>query len=153
MLGKLSSRDGEDHRDSPGTTSRASIASLYSINPKPFMSLISVISPVPWVLKWASTSAFVATHMLARGADILPAEHFHDLQSQNQNRAIIFLPLRGRLPRYNLVEETSVMMGRLCVMRQRRRKVTSSQRIDEHCGGERNMCRRRQTLERCPANM
>ena len=31
----------------PGTTSRASIASLYSMKPKPFMSLISVISPVP----------------------------------------------------------------------------------------------------------
>lgn len=45
----------------PGTTSRASIASLYSMKPKPFMSLISVISPVPWVLKWFSTSALVAT--------------------------------------------------------------------------------------------
>lgn len=44
----------------PGTTSRASIASLYSMNPNPFMSLISVISPVPCVLKWASTSALVA---------------------------------------------------------------------------------------------
>jgi len=44
----------------PGTTSRASIASLYSMNPKPFMSLISVISPVPWVLKCDSTSALVA---------------------------------------------------------------------------------------------
>jgi len=30
-----------------GTTSRASMASLYSMKPKPFMSLISVISPVP----------------------------------------------------------------------------------------------------------
>jgi hypothetical protein len=45
----------------PGTTSRASIASLYSMKPKPFISLISVISPVPWVLKWFSTSALVAT--------------------------------------------------------------------------------------------
>jgi len=35
----------------PGTTSRASMASLYSMKPKPFMSLISVISPVPWVAK------------------------------------------------------------------------------------------------------
>ena len=35
------------HENSPGTTSRASIASLYSMKPKPFMSLISVISPVP----------------------------------------------------------------------------------------------------------
>lgn len=35
----------------PGTTSLASMASLYSMNPKPFMSLISVISPVPWVEK------------------------------------------------------------------------------------------------------
>jgi hypothetical protein len=45
----------------PGTTSRASMASLYSMKPKPFMSLISTISPVPWVAKWASTSALVAT--------------------------------------------------------------------------------------------
>lgn len=44
----------------PGTTSRASMASLYSMNPKPFMSLISVMSPVPWDAKWASTSALVA---------------------------------------------------------------------------------------------
>ena len=36
------------------------MASLYSMNPKPFMSLISVISPVPWVAKWVSTSALVA---------------------------------------------------------------------------------------------
>ena len=43
----------------PGTTSRASKASLYSTKPKPFISLISVISPVPWVAKWASTSALV----------------------------------------------------------------------------------------------
>jgi hypothetical protein len=43
-----------------GTTSRASIASLYSMKPNPFMSLISVISPVPWLAKWASTSALVA---------------------------------------------------------------------------------------------
>ena len=46
--------------DQPGTTSRASMASLYSMKPKPFMSLISMISPVPWVLKWFSTSALVA---------------------------------------------------------------------------------------------
>lgn len=45
----------------PGTTSRASMASLYSMKPKPFISLISVISPVPWVAKWASTSCLVAT--------------------------------------------------------------------------------------------
>lgn len=44
----------------PGTTSRASIASLYSMKPNPFMSLISVISPVPCDLKWVSTSALVA---------------------------------------------------------------------------------------------
>ena len=44
----------------PGTTSRASMASLYSMKPKPFISLISVISPVPWVAKCASTSALVA---------------------------------------------------------------------------------------------
>ena len=37
------------------------MASLYSIKPNPFISLISVISPVPWVLKWFSTSALVAT--------------------------------------------------------------------------------------------
>lgn len=30
------------------------------MKPKPFMSLISVILPVPWVLKWFSTSALVA---------------------------------------------------------------------------------------------
>jgi hypothetical protein len=50
----------QETRDSPGTTSRASMASLYSTKPKPFMSLISVISPVPWLAKWFSTSAFVA---------------------------------------------------------------------------------------------
>lgn len=36
------------------------MASLYSMKPKPFMSLISVMSPVPWDAKWASTSALVA---------------------------------------------------------------------------------------------
>jgi len=36
------------------------MASLYSMKPKPFMSLISVISPVPWALKWVSTSDLVA---------------------------------------------------------------------------------------------
>ena len=45
----------------PGTTSRASIESLYSMKPKPFMSLTSVISPVPWVEKWFSISALVTT--------------------------------------------------------------------------------------------
>lgn len=53
-------KQAENREDSPGTTSRASKASLYSMKPKPFMSLISVISPVPWVAKWASTSALVA---------------------------------------------------------------------------------------------
>jgi hypothetical protein len=41
------------------------MASLYSMKPKPFMSLISVISPVPWVAKCASTSALVAGRALA----------------------------------------------------------------------------------------
>ena len=36
------------------------MSSSYSMKPKPFMSLISVISPVPWVAKWPSTSALVA---------------------------------------------------------------------------------------------
>lgn len=54
------------------------MASLYSMNPKPFINLISVISPVPCVWKWPSTSALVA--------------------------------LRGRLPRYRRVEDTSVMV-------------------------------------------
>lgn len=52
----------------PGTTSRASMASLYSMKPKPFMSLISVMSPVPWDAKWASTSALVARDEV-RGLD------------------------------------------------------------------------------------
>ena len=59
------------------------MASLYSMKPKPFMSLISVISPVPWVWKWPSTSALVA--------------------------------LRGRLPRYRRVDETSVMVRAVAV--------------------------------------
>lgn len=46
--------------DLPGTTSRASMGSLYSMKPKPFISFTSVISPVPWVAKWASISALVA---------------------------------------------------------------------------------------------
>jgi hypothetical protein len=45
------------------------MASLYSIKPNPFINLISVISPVPWVLKWASTSALVAID--ARQYDIV----------------------------------------------------------------------------------
>lgn len=34
-------------QDLPGTTSRASMASSYSMKPKPFISLISVILPDP----------------------------------------------------------------------------------------------------------
>lgn len=56
----LEARKGEE-QSIPGTTSRASMASLYSMKPKPFINLISVISPVPWVEKWPSTSALVAT--------------------------------------------------------------------------------------------
>lgn len=37
------------------------MASLYSMKPNPLMSLISVISPVPWVAKCASMSALVAS--------------------------------------------------------------------------------------------
>lgn len=44
------------------------MASLYSMKPKPFMSLISVMSPVPWDAKWASTSALVARDEV-RGLD------------------------------------------------------------------------------------
>ncbi len=43
-----------------GTMSLASSASSYSMKPKPFMSLTSVILPVPWLLKWSSMSCFVA---------------------------------------------------------------------------------------------
>lgn len=85
MLGReLADQHWEDEDSTymwslPGTTSRASMASLYSMKPKPFLqiklasdqalrrerglayiNLISVISPVPWVLKWFSTSALVA---------------------------------------------------------------------------------------------
>ena len=42
----------------PGTTSLASNASSYSMKPKPFMSLISVIVPVP-SLKWFWMSSLV----------------------------------------------------------------------------------------------
>lgn len=45
--------------DLPGTTSRASMASSYSMKPKPFISLISVILPDPWVLKCSSISCLV----------------------------------------------------------------------------------------------
>ena len=42
----------------PGTTSLASKGSSYSTNPKPFISLISVIFPVP-SLKWFWMSSLV----------------------------------------------------------------------------------------------
>lgn len=52
--------------DIPGTTSRASMASSYSMKPKPFISLISVILPEPWVLKCSSMSCLVTTsHLIA----------------------------------------------------------------------------------------
>lgn len=50
----------------PGTTSRASMASSYSMKPKPFISLMSVILPDPWVLKWSSTSCLVTGSRLNR---------------------------------------------------------------------------------------
>lgn len=37
------------------------MGSSYSMNPKPFISLTSVILPVPCLEKWASMSALVAT--------------------------------------------------------------------------------------------
>lgn len=57
----------------PGTTSRASIMSSYSMKPKPFMSLISVILPVPWAPKWLATSSLVAAVMSERLARANPA--------------------------------------------------------------------------------
>ena len=42
----------------PGTTSRASMGSSYSMKPKPFMSLTSVMLPVP-SLKWFWMSSLV----------------------------------------------------------------------------------------------
>jgi hypothetical protein len=51
---------GKGSHCEPGTISRASIASSYSMKPNPFMSLISVILPVPCVLKWSSISCLVA---------------------------------------------------------------------------------------------
>lgn len=50
----------QDLMDLLGTISLASSASSYSMKPKPFISLISVILPVPWLLKWSSMSCFVA---------------------------------------------------------------------------------------------
>jgi hypothetical protein len=50
----------------PGTTSLASIASSYSMKPKPFMSLISVIFPEPWLLKCSSTSCLVTVKKTQR---------------------------------------------------------------------------------------
>jgi len=44
-------RDLDDWGNSPGTTSLASMASSYSMKPKPFMSLISLMVPAP-SLKW-----------------------------------------------------------------------------------------------------
>lgn len=41
------------------------MGSLYSMKPKPFISLTSVMSPVPWVAKWASTSALVAVGIVS----------------------------------------------------------------------------------------
>jgi hypothetical protein len=64
--GRLLSISEEIHEKSsvfhiPGTTSRASISSSYSMNPKPFISLTSLMVPLPCWAKCASTSAFVAT--------------------------------------------------------------------------------------------
>lgn len=86
----------------PGTTSRASRASSYSMKPKPFMSLISTILPVPCLLKWASMSALVASagvsHVIqnSRMASREPA-----LKRPKSYRGTRMdgSPFRGRLPR------------------------------------------------------
>jgi hypothetical protein len=54
------SGSGWGHIRKAGTTSRASMGSLYSMKPKPFISFTSVMSPVPCFAKWASMSALVA---------------------------------------------------------------------------------------------
>lgn len=93
----------------PGTTSRASMASLYSMKPNPFMSLISVISPVPCVAKCASTSALVAVE---------DRQYRQCCRSEPRlgQRALVALhfakglPFRGKLPRYRRVDDTSVIV-------------------------------------------
>jgi hypothetical protein len=63
---KLLEGDDQPVGDIPGTTSRASMASSYSMKPKPFISLISVILPEPWVEKCSSISCLVTTsHLIA----------------------------------------------------------------------------------------
>jgi hypothetical protein len=52
--------------------SRASIASSYSMKPNPFMSLISVILPVPCVLKCSSISCLVAKIRRKRKSQLGP---------------------------------------------------------------------------------
>jgi len=47
----------------PGTTSLASIMSSYSMKPKPFMSLISLMVPAPWLEKCSSTSCLVTERL------------------------------------------------------------------------------------------
>jgi hypothetical protein len=57
------------------------MASSYSMKPKPFMSLISLIVPVPWVAKWASTSALVAIGRSASlGSQDLQARGVHAVE-------------------------------------------------------------------------
>lgn len=117
-------------RNLPGTTSRASIASLYSMKPKPFMSLISVISPVPWVAKCCSTSALVTAPVASqrrrksqgkpshsgsidhRVEGSSPVHRTRFKAAQCPSRAVeAIIPLRGRFPRYSLVDDTSDILG------------------------------------------
>lgn len=56
-------------RDLLGTTSRASMASSYSMKPKPFMSLTSAIVPFA-SLKWVWISSLVTTHGEGLGQQI-----------------------------------------------------------------------------------
>jgi hypothetical protein len=76
------------------------MASLYSMKPKPFISLISVISPVPWVLKWFSTSALVATVHAVQSANAVELSESPQAQAPaptavDQGQGIACITMQG----------------------------------------------------------
>lgn len=88
--------------DLPGTTSLASMTSLYSMKPKPFMSLISVISPVPWVAKWASTSALVAAVV-----GLLVSDAHHSRKKSDSIWMVVIVVSLVSVPRAGCVQQRS----------------------------------------------
>jgi hypothetical protein len=81
--GKVRSR--ERYYSSPGTTSFASIGSSYSMKPKPFISLTSVIFPEPWERKCSSISCLV-TGQTRPGGRALESALPNDPGQVNQRR-------------------------------------------------------------------